>query len=250
MSVVRGMILMLALILSSPSALAQFQMDFLNSKRNATQGSQWTLADWLLQKNQRALMDHWLSLNRDDGLFDVRLQGGHSEFGVRTKDAAGTARVTTRAQSYELDLYVSLFNLYGEYEKREDQRESYGGGLGLRLLGANGRTTSLVARYGWRKLRDLKDQEEWENQFAEGQLQVYVVKQFGLTGRYRHYFPSESNKGTRLEGHRVTAGAFIEFGAIRLYGNYHIEPIRLKPDGSEVKSENREGYNAGVALNF
>ncbi|HMN68793.1 MAG TPA: hypothetical protein PKC28_09680 [Bdellovibrionales bacterium] len=232
------------------TARAYFQMDFMKDKASARASSRWTLADWLTQKNKMSLADQWLAMNRSVNLFDVNLSGGHNKYKVKTTDPLGNqVTVDNESMSYGADMYISFVNLFGEYEKTKDDQESYGGGLGLRLLGSSTQTTSLVVRYGWRRLRDLGSQEDWENQFAEGELELYLIRAFGLTGKYRHYFPRNSNKGTRLAGHRVSAGAFFEFAVFRLFGNYYEEPTELGAPADRT-TQKRAGVEGGLSLMF
>ena len=231
---------LLPILVYSLPASAYFQMDFLKNKNSAKASSRWTLADWLSQKSKAQLADQWLALNRSANIFETVMSGGYNDYTVKADGA--TAKVKRHSQSYQLDTYISIFNLMGEYEKTDDDLESYGGAAGLRLLGNSSQTTNLVARYGWRKLRDLESQEEWENQFAEGALQVYLIQAFGITGKYRHYFPNKSNRGNNFEGYRATAGAFLEFGVFRFFGNYYKEPIKEK--------STREGLEYGLKLMF
>ncbi len=240
----------------SVSAAANFQMDFLKSKNSAAKSSsRWTVADWVTQKSKASLADQWLALNRSAGnLAEINLAGGYNQFKVKTGNAA--VAVDHTSQSYQLDFYLSILNLMGEYEKTDDNLESYSGAAGLRLLGSSSQTTNLVARYGLRQLRDLDSREEWKNTFAEAQAQLYLINAFGLQGKYRHYFPDESNLGNKLEGHRVTAGAFLEVGILRLFGNYYQEPMRSTATGSgagaagAVTKEDRTGFEYGARLFF
>lgn len=238
-----------SLIFYSLSASAYFQMDMLKGKKTNKENSQWTLADWLAQKNKMALADQWLALNSSANWFDLTLSGAHNEFKLKSTDASGTVTNSkTKGQSYQLDAYFSIFNLYGEYEVNNDQKESYAGAAGLRLFGTSSQTTNLVVRYGLRSLTSSAN-EKWQNQFAEAQLQLYLLKQFGLQGKYRHYFPDDSNLGNRLEGHRLTAGAFIELLIFRIYGDYYQEPMERSSSGAVTK-EQRDGMEYGVRLFF
>lgn len=229
------------------AANANFQSDLLKAKVGNRVSSQWTLADWLAQKNKMALADQWLALNRSANIFDVSLSGGLQDFKLETKNASGTVSADGKSQNYQMDLYISIFNLYGEYEKTDSNLESFAGAAGLRVFGTSSQTTSLILRYGFRDQHHLKTLEKWQNQFAEGVLQLYVIQQFGLQGKYRHYFPDTSKQGNKLEGHRVTAGAFLEFGIFRLYGDFYQEPIEKTNAGVATK-ENRNGLEYGLRL--
>lgn len=247
-TVSRCFLLLFLASLAAP-AHAYFQLELMNSKRTARQSSQWTLADWLSQKGRMSLMDQWLAMNKSANIFEFNPSAAHGRYTLKTADATATTSVDQDFQAYALDIYVTIFNLYGEYEKTSAQREAYGGAVGFRLLGTSSQTTNLVARYGWRQTMELQTQEEWENRFAEGQLQLYILKSFGLQGRYRYYFPSDSNLGQRLEGHRVSGGAFIDLFVMRIFGDYFQEPLELTSNGSVTKVE-RQGYEAGVRFYF
>jgi hypothetical protein len=227
-----------------------FQRDILRGHSSGGEPVQWTLADWLAQKNRMSLLDQWLAVHQSNQWFELYGGANSGRFTVRNSGNSGTASVTRDSQTYSLNMYVSILNLFGEYEKTSDNRESYGGGAGLRLLGTSARTTSLAVRYGWRRLQDLDDGEVWDDQFADAQLQLYLFKPFGLTGGYRYYFPTDSNHGNGLQGQRVTAGAFFEFLIFRLYGNYYQEPMRVTPAGGTTYTETRQGFDGGVQLYF
>ncbi len=233
----------------SIQAAAYFQADLLKGKKTKNDAVQWTLSDWLTQKNKAALLDQWLALHSSSNLFEMNLRGGGQQYKLKTGVGAAAASTNQNGQSYDADFYVSIFNLHGEYEKNNESKESYGGAAGLRLLGKNSQTTSLVARYGWRRLSDLLSQEHWDNQFAEGVLQLYLINQVGLQGSYRYYFPNTSTQGTKLEGHKIAAGAFFEFLIFRLYGNYYQEPLE-KTSVGVVSKEERQGIEGGLQLFF
>lgn len=228
-----------------------FQSQLLNAKRSQKTASQWTLADWLTQKRNMKMADQWLALHRSATLFETNLSGGHSRYKLKSTDATGAeVEVDRDSEAYQLDLYISIFNFFGEYEKTSDDREEYGGGAGLRLFGTSSQTTSLLARYGWRKRQELSSGEVWENQFAEGQLQLYIIGSFGLSGIYRHYFPNRSNQGREFAGTRATAGAFLEFMMFRIFGEAYQEPVEFTDVNGVTTKEERRGVSGGLKLYF
>lgn len=244
-------ILALTLTLTfSYSASAIFQTELLRGKRSRGDSSvHWTLADWLTQKNGSRLMDQWLALNSSGEWFEFNVSGNAQEFKVKTDNGTTQVSKNQRGENYEVDIYLSILNLNGEYRKTDDDRESFGGAAGFRLLGSNSQSTNLVARYGWRKLIDLSQPEHWEQQYAEGSLQLYVIEDFGIRGTYRYYFPADSDRGTRLQGHRVTAGAFLEFMIFRIYADYFQEPMEVSSQGV-VTQRSEDGFQGGLKLFF
>lgn len=245
----RALTVLMIAVLPWPAA-AYFQMDLMGSKNSPPKEAvQWTLADWLTQKSRMSLMDTWLALHRQVKWLEVIPVAGHTRYTLTRKDASGSASVSQDSQAYGLNIYLGPVSLAGEYERTSTDVESYGGAGGLRLLGLSAQSTSLEGRFGWRRRQDLRAGEIWENQYAEGELQLYIVRWFGIDGRYRYYFPSTSNLGTRLQGHSVQGGAFFELGLARLYANAFQEPMELS-SGGNVTKESRDGYQAGVKLYF
>lgn len=237
-------------LLFSFAASANYQSDLIKGKKGPSDANvQWTLADWLSQKNQARLMDQWLAMHRSGSWFDLTLSGAGQQFKLKTDNGTSVVSSDKSAQTFQADMYLSILNLNGEYKKTNDGNESYGGAAGLRLLGGSSQTTNLVARYGWRRLTNLVSQERWENQYAEGALQLYIVQGCGLNGQYRYYFPATSNQGTRLEGHKVTAGVFFELSIFRVYADYFQEPIQLSAGGLVTRTV-ADGYEGGVKLFF
>lgn len=250
----RHLLIVVVLAFSSLPAHAYFQMDLMKGKVSNKQATQWTLADWLTQKNKMALLDQWLAMNRSANWFELNLSGEKGKLKLKDTDAAAVeTTVDQDSQVYSADIYLSIFNLNGEYEKTEtdtNQSENYGGALGLRLFGTSSQTTTLTARYGIYKHHNLTTLEEWQNQYAEGQLQLYVIQFFGLQGTYRHYFPHDSNQGNELSGYKATAGAFVEFFIFRVYANAIQEPIKYTAADGTVTKQDRSGIEGGVKLFF
>ncbi len=247
-------LLALILILTSVPAHAYFQMDLLKGKKTNKESTQWTLVDWMAQKNKMALLDQWLAFNRSANWFELNLGTERGRLKLKNTDNSSvTTTINQDSERYQMDLYLSIFNLYGEYEKTSDEvkeGENYGGALGLRLFGTSSQTTSLVARYGYQKRRDLTAQEEWETQYGEGHLQLYLIKAFGLQGQYRHYFPKKSNLGTEMSGYRATAGLFMEIVIFRIYANAFQEPLTYTAADGTVTKQDRSGIEGGVRLFF
>ena len=215
--------MLLLVALFSTQAFAYFQADLMNAKHNPNAGIQWTLADWLAQKNQMSLMDQWLAVHRSNTLYELNLGTVNQEYTYQAGPAGALVNKSQNAMDYQADFYLSILNLEGEYRKTSDNLESYSGAAGLRLIGTSSRSTSLTARYGWQRRTDLSIPEHWDNQFLEGVLQLYLVKRLGLNGTYRYYFPFTSSQGDELQGWKIKAGIFYEFSIVRLQVNYFKE---------------------------
>jgi hypothetical protein len=186
----------------------------------------------LAQKHKQRLADQWLALHSSSQWFELVLSGAAESY-------------TSSAALYRADAFVSILGLGAEFEKSDGRFESSAASLGLRLLGTSTQTTSLVARYGWRRLGDYVNHDRWNDQFVEGLLQIYIFRFFGLTGDYRYYFPETSDLGTRLSDQRTSAGAFIEVSIFRVFGEYFWEPLHR-----DTVLESRDGFIFGGKLMF
>ncbi len=245
-------LILLTGIFGSYPAWPYFQLEMMKQKRAKIESSQWTLADWLAQKKRVALMDHWLAMNRSATVMELILSGAYQDEKLKVTDeltgTTGTSEITS--QIYKADIYLTLFNFFGEFEAADNRRESFGGGAGLRIFGTSAQTTNWVVRYGWRKRNHFADREVWENQFVESSIQLYLFRFLGLNGEYRHYFAQKSNLGAELSGHRATTGLFIESGFLRIFGEYFREPLAFKQSGLTTSSEEREGFGIGAKFFF
>src|SRR6478672_4345716 len=132
--------LVLLMAFHSQSAHAYFQMDFMKAKNSPKATSKWTIGDWIAQRNKMALADHWLTLNKSASIFEINTAGGVNKFKVKTTNASGTTTVDRGSVSYQLDMYVSIFNLMGEFEKMDNGIEVSTGAAGVRLLGNSSQT--------------------------------------------------------------------------------------------------------------
>lgn len=243
---------LLLLLFSLPAhAAPHFQMKMLEGKRPQKEASQWNIADWLGQKSKTAFWDQWLAMNRQATTYESNFSAAHSRFDIQITDPAQVIiKDDGDGQVYGADFYITIFNIHGEYEKTSGNQEAYGGGIGLRIFGTSSQTTNIALKGGFRKLTDLSTSEAWNNTFGEAQIQLYLLKFMGLSGKYRFYSPATSKLENTLVGSRTTGGIFLEGMIFRLFADYYQEPMRLKDAaGAETKID-REGYEAGLKFYF
>lgn len=224
---------------------------FMSRKSGGTETTRWTLYDWLAQKQSINLMDMWLSVNRSSSLFEASLSGGPLSYRYRTVSGGTSTSGDKTSQAYRLSLFVSIIGIEGEYEETNHDMKSYGGDVALRLLGSSMQSTHLTVKYGLQKRIDSSStpEETWSNQFAQADLNLYLIKYFGLKGEYRYYFPDKSSQGTDLQGDRTTAGVFIDVGMLRIYGDYFQEKMKYE-SSTTVTEKKRDGYEYGAKLFF
>lgn len=194
-------------------------------------------------------MDQWLAAHTRSPWFDFNMRASTQSYTYKVTNETTSTHTTQNSMNYQADFNMWVLNFNGEYQKTNDAKESNGGSAGLRLLGASAQSTSLLARYGWRKMNDLATHEVWENQYIEGELQLYIVDQFGVDGKCRHYLPGKSNLGSSLEGHQATAGVFLESSFLRIFADYFQEPLSFT-SGGVVTRRNSDGFSAGAKIFF
>jgi hypothetical protein len=248
-----GSRLLLAIgLLFTVQAHAYFQQELMNGKVEKAvqrQENQWNIYDWLAQKKSIALMDKWLALHTSVNTFDLTLSGGLSRWRFKSSEAEDGSINTLNSQIHSAEMFITMFDFYAEYEMMENNRQHYGGALGVRVFGASSQDSSLVLRWGWRRYRDFNLDENWENQFAEATAQIYLFSFLGVDGSYRHYLPDTSAQHRRLEGSRGAVGGFIDFLFFRLYGRAFDEPIEIRDGATKIKEE-RYGAEGGLKLLF
>lgn len=247
----RSFVVIVFLITGSPAFAQKFQGPLSSQAQGNRESSRWTIADWLTQKGNMRFMDQWLTLNRSANLFEMYLGGGPVSYTHRTTTAGVTTTASQDSIAYQIAMYVSIFGLQAEYEKTDHDLTAAAGSLAVRLIGATHQGTNLTLKYGLRKLTDesVTPAAEWSNQFAEGDMTVYIVKMFGVKAQYRHYFPDTADNGVDLRGSRATAGAFVDIGLLRLYGDYFQEKMDADNAGT-VTTKEREGWEYGARLYF
>jgi hypothetical protein len=104
-------------------------------------------------------------------------------------------------------------------------------------------------RYGLRT-RIAENRSYRLNQlFPAVTLQIYLMKYFGIQGNYRSYMPySEAFYGD-TQGDATTAGVFIEYGILRIFGDWFQENQSSKKNNVETNYQNT-GNKVGVKFYF
>lgn len=227
----------------------KFLGSFTTRKQGGKEQSKWTIVDFLAQKKKIQLMDMWLAMNTSASMFEFSLGGGPVSYDYTTRTNGSVTTTHQTSQRYHMNGYVSIFGIEAEYEDTNQKLRNYSAAIGIRLLGNSNQTTRLTAKYGIQKRVDesASPEEIWQNQFAEGSLQLYVIDFFGLHGDYRYYFPDKSTSGNDLSGTKATAGAFIEIGMFRIYGDGFQEKMKYKTS-TTTTDRDRVGYEYGVQL--
>lgn len=216
-------------------------------KAEKKEGSRWTLQEWLAQKERNQMMDLWLAMYAPSP-YEFYLKGSYLSHKTKTDP------LTTEEKSYQsfaggLGAYATVVGLEVDYEN--NTQESYNdlsGSLNLRIMGNAVQGTHLIIHYGQRVRNGVSDQR-LTNQFAGADLNLYVTKYFGLLGAYDQYFPHDEGSIGTFSGHRSEAGVFLDFGSVRVFGNWFSDVQKNELAGSSSTVE-RTGIQSGLTFFF
>ncbi|MFV3410044.1 hypothetical protein [Bdellovibrio bacteriovorus] len=245
-------LLLLCIILTASLSQAQSGsrwgsgIDF-TKRATAREGSRWSLSEWLEMKNRNRMMDMWLSVNSPSP-YEFSLAASYNSF--KTEDPDNTS-VSDSHVSYmgELSAYAQFVGLTAEYENNsEEEFNDLTGMLNIRVLGNSIQNTSLTLHYG---LRTREADQRLSQQFGQVSLQVYLTKYFGIDGKYRYYLPTSTDELGDVEGNRTEAGLFIDFKAVRIFGNWYKESQKTKiPAAADDTVTDRTGIRSGLKIFF
>jgi hypothetical protein len=225
----------------------QSQLNF-SERAKKREGSRWTLAEWLAQKDRNKLMDQWLWLNAPSPY----------EFSVLAANNYYKKKLTSDEKEYtitslEASAYANIFGLSVEYDNRGDENENDLNGLfNVRVLGSSIQSSSLTLSYGQRTrtFSGLDPTSITRNQFYQAALQLYIGRYFGINGSYRSYMSYTDPYFGEVTGYQNQAGAFIEFESLRIYGTYY-QDIQKNANPTTPDPEiKREGIKTGLQFFF
>lgn len=238
-------------VFSQFSQAQYFQMDLMKKRQSNKESTRWTLVDWLAQKRRINLWDQWLAANRSANIFELQLGGGKFDYELETKTPSVKTTVSESSQVYSVDIWLYFVGLRGEYEDQDSSVTTKSGLISLRLLGSSLQSTYLALNGGLQVREDDTSgtNEKWENMFASGSLNIYLLDFLGVHGEYRYFFPKKSNLETELSGSRLKGGGFLEYGVVRVVGNYWQENYELD-SGNQTEDQERSGLELGLRLTF
>lgn len=220
----------------------------ISERAKKREGSRWTLAEWLAQKDRNKLMDQWLWLNAPSP-YEFSLLGAYTNY--KTTLASGEKEYTTT--DLEASAYASIFGLTVEYERRPDENENdLTGMFNVRVLGSSIQSSSLVVSYGQRTrtFTALDPVSITRNQFYQVSLQLYIGRYFGINGHYRNYLPYTDNYFGDITGTLTETGAFLEFESIRIFGTYFQDLQKNSNPSTPTPEINRKGIKTGLQFFF
>lgn len=213
----------------------------------ARESTRWTLSDWLAIKDRNSMMDMWLTMNTPSP-FELMLGGSYNSF--KTEDLAAGPASTHTTLSGDFSAYAGFVGLSAEYERNSDEGFTDSAGLfNLRLFGDSLQNTSLTLHYGLRS-REMT-QQRLSQQFGQASLQIYLMKYFGIDGKYRYFLPSSTDNWDQVEGSLTEGGVFIDFKALRVFGSWYKESQKYKiPAATDDTVIDRSGIRSGIKIFF
>lgn len=217
------------------------RFDF-REKAKSKEGSRWTLSEWLEQKERNKMMDLWLAMYAPSP-YEFYISGNYwtyeSEDSAVVNSYGKHSTIAGRLGAYATIVGVELEYNNNNEEKYNDQS----GALGIRIAGNAVQGTHLILQAGLRTRYDSSSgsTERLNQTFAGADLDLYITRYFGLHGNYRHFFPATQGATTDIKASRSEAGLFIDFAAVRLFGNLTTE---------NTATRERRGVSSGLTFYF
>lgn len=224
-------------------------IDFTQRTANREKG-RWSLTEWLEMKNRNRMMDMWLSVSSPSP-FEFSFLGSYNSYETKVGDSALSNSFTS--YSGEFSAYAQLIGLTAEYENNtQENYNDLSGLLNIRLLGNSIQNTSFTIAYGQRA-REFSGSMpgRLSQQFADGSLQIYLTKYFGIDGKYRHFMPGSSDELGHVEGSIIQTGLYLDFKAVRIFGAWYNENQKTKlPAAPSETVTDRTGVKSGIKIFF
>tara|TARA_B100000749_G_scaffold280894_2_gene280549 strand:+ start:45699 stop:46415 length:717 start_codon:yes stop_codon:yes gene_type:complete len=221
-------------------------------KQEQKQRTRWTLADWLAQKDRIRMMDYWLAMNTSDNPFEFSLSVDTGNLNVTSESSGSSTEESERASQYGVSAFASIVGITGRLVENSDGYEGSDLAFNLRLLGSSQQNTNITLEYGqYLRKADIfsLNGEEFKSPYYGASFTLYFIKYFGIKGRYLQIQKSESANDISFQGTRTEVEAFIDYGIIRIFGQWYDEPIEFKQSGTTTEQD-RQGVQAGVKIFF
>lgn len=245
----RSLLLWVVVVMVFPQSARAY--DFYSraqKKQEAKDAKRWSLSQWMEQKRNNRLMDTWLMYNAPSPYeFFLGVDTASVQRDTLIND------IVTQSQSYRtyrghMAAFVTLVGLYGEYEKSNEILEQWKALFMFRILGSSDQSTHLTAHYG---LMGREDQgEKSQHQVGGGRFNFYLIRAFAVHGLYEYILEAETDVHNTIEGHRIEAGAHIEYGALRIYGSWFSENLKRVDTLNQETHQRREGILFGTRIYF
>ncbi len=192
-----------------------------NMQKRAEQRAiqRFTLKEWMESKDRRALMDLWLSINTPSP-YEFALSTSYFQYSL---DSGGIKNAKKSLEG-SFDAYATLVGVTAQYQNNiEEKFNDVTGIFNLRVFGNTLQGTHITFHYGLRTRTQSDNLYRLNQSFPAATLQLYMTKYFGVQSHYRFYLPTSESYYGDTTADEINAGVFIEYGPLRLFGDYFEE---------------------------
>lgn len=215
----------------------------------AREAKRFTLQGWLENKDRRALMDMWLTINTPSP-YEFVLGGSLFQYSLTSVTNNVSNVKNYKSYTGEISAYARFVGVTAEYSNNQEEGFNDVTGLfNLRVFGNTVQGSHITLHYGLRTRSAENKSYRLNQSFPAATLQIYLMKYFGIQSHYRAYLPITDSFYGDVQGDELTAGAFIEFGALRLFGDWFQERQNSKLNSIETNSD-RTGTKVGLKIYF
>lgn len=221
----------------------------LSTSSEAKAAKRFSLQEWLENKERRSLMDMWLSINTPTP-YEFMIGGSLLQYDyVSTTNNIAT---TQRYKSYdgEVHAYATLVGITAQYQNNtEEGFNDVTGQFNLRIFGSSTQSSNITLHYGLRTRTAFDGSYRLNQMYPAVTLQIYLMKLFGIYSNYRSYMATTESFYGDTTADELNAGLFIEYGIIRVFGNYYNERQNSKLNNVETILD-RKGTKIGLQFHF
>ncbi|MBC7398084.1 MAG: hypothetical protein H7333_11630 [Bdellovibrionales bacterium] len=213
---------------------AEYQPQFWVKKSEIKKQSRWSLDDWLSTKDRSRSSDLWLSFNSPSP-YEFFLMGAANFTQLENASQGMTS-------TFGLGAYAQAVGL--EFDRETLVGPAVNGRLHFRIFGSNVQNTNFTLHLG---IRQRMETSVYRQAYYGASATMYLKKSFGVTAQWRSYFSATPNAHGELGGSRIQAGPFIDYGALRVLGNWISESETGSVGGYTA---NASGWMFGAQIFF
>lgn len=251
-------IFLILLIITAAPAWAQYSSGSYSSSNRpwllskgaaAREAKRFTLQEWLENKDRRALMDMWLTINTPTD-FEFVMGGSLQNYDLITESAGVETKTEQSTYNGEISAYAKFIGLTLEHTNNYKEGFSDNTGIfNLRLFGNTVQGSHITLHYGLRTRSGSNNSYRLNQPFPAVTLQLYLMKYFGIQGNYRSFTSSTEAVFGDTTADELTYGAFIEYGALRIFGDVYQERQKSILNNVETNTT-RKGGRFGLKIYF
>jgi hypothetical protein len=228
-----ALVIMLFLVTPSPVRAEEVgtKIGHFGEKAQTKEKGRWSISDWLETRDRMRVQDIWLNMHSPSPY----------EFYVDALYKTGAMQLGGGYQGWDFTAaaYAQMFGIEAQ-RKGSNLETQWLAMANFRLVGLYNQATNFTLQGGVKE--EMRGASQLWNPLIGANLTVYIIKQVGVTGLYRHYFAY--SQGVTNNGDRFEAGAFIDFSMVRIHADFFAETAVLDP------SRSFGGFQLGARLYF